>query len=575
VGLVLGGLPLVWRTLQGLRRGVFAADIVAALAIVTAFLLGQPVAGLVIVLMQTGGEALEQYAADRASRAVEELEAAAPRTAHRMTAGEPEEIEVDQIRVGDRLWIRPGEMVPCDGTVVSGRSHADTARLTGEPIPISIGPGSRIRSGTLNLESPFALEATAVASESLYARIVELVRSAEASKAPLQRLADRYAVWFTPITLALCLAAYLASHDPLRVLAVLVVATPCPLILATPIAIIGGINQAARRQIIVRHGGALEQLGSVDTVVFDKTGTITFGRPAVASVTARPPFDEATVLQSAGAVEQGSGHLLGRSVREAALARYGALPAATEVTEAAGRGVRGIVQGQPVVVGSLGLLHEWAPDAAAVATTSTTEAGLRTYVAIGGVLAGIITYADQLRPKIPAAIQQLRRLGIGRLLLLSGDHGSTVAAIAGQAGIEEAAGDLLPQDKLTIVDRLAGEGRRVLMIGDGVNDAPALRRAAVGMALANGGGGIAVEAADIVLLVDDVTRVPEAIGMARRTLRIARQSIGVGLGLSSVAMIVAAAGFIPPTAGAVLQEVIDVAVILNALRAARPATKNT
>jgi heavy metal translocating P-type ATPase len=555
---------------------VFAADIVAALAIVTAFLLGQPIAGLVIVLMQTGGEALEQYAADRASRAVEELEAAAPRTAHRMTAGEPEEIEVDQIRVGDRLWIRPGEMVPCDGTVVSGHSHADTARLTGEPIPISVGPGSRIRSGTLNLESPFALEATAVASESLYARIVELVRSAEASKAPLQRLADRYAVWFTPITLALCLAAYLVSHDPLRVLAVLVVATPCPLILATPIAIIGGINQAARHQIIVRHGGALEQLGSVDTVVFDKTGTLTFGRPAVTAVTARPPFDEATVLQSAGAVEQGSGHLLGRSVREAALARYGALPTATEVTEAAGRGVRGIVQGTPVVVGSLGLLREWAPVAeAAVETSPTTEAGLRTYVAIGGVLAGIITYADQLRPKTPAAVQQLRRLGIGRLLLLSGDHESTVAAIAGQTGIEEAAGDLLPQDKLTIVDRLAGEGRRVLMIGDGVNDAPALRRATVGIALANGGGGIAVEAADIVLLVDDVTRVPEAIGIARRTLRIARQSIGVGLGLSSVAMIVAAAGFIPPTAGAVLQEVIDVAVILNALRAARPATKNT
>jgi P-type E1-E2 ATPase len=284
VGLAVTGLPTAGRTLVGIVRGRVVADIVAMLAIITALLLAQPLAGLVVVLMQTGGEALERYAEGRASEAVRALEAAAPHLAHRLgMGGEITDIAADAVRVGDRLLVRPGELVPCEVVVLEGRSHVDASRLTGEPVPITAEPGTALSSGSLNGEAPLTVEARALAGESLYARIVELVRTAQASKAPIQRMADRYAVWFTPLTLLVCGVAWLASRDPVRVLAVLVVATPCPLILAAPVAVIGGMNRAARRQIVVRHGTALEQLGLVSLAMFDKTGTLT-SRPEVARV---------------------------------------------------------------------------------------------------------------------------------------------------------------------------------------------------------------------------------------------------------------------------------------------------
>src|ERR1041384_4127416 len=336
IGLWLLGLPLLFRTARDVARGKFAADLVAGLAIVAAMALDQPFAGLVIVVMQTSGEALEHYAERRASAAVRALEAEAPRQAHRLDGQRASDIAVEAIAVGDRLLIRPGEMVPCDGVVESGSSQVDASRLTGEPLPLTAREGVELPSGALNLDGPLVVRATARAEASLYARIVQLVRTAQASKAPLQRVADRYAVWFTPLTLAVAAAAYFVSGDPLRVLAVLVVATPCPLILATPVAIIGGINRAARRQIIVRHGGALEALAAVDTVVFDKTGTLTVGRPEVSVVDAVPPFDERSVLRLAGSVEQGSGHLLARSLVEGAERRGIDLPPPARVTAAAG-----------------------------------------------------------------------------------------------------------------------------------------------------------------------------------------------------------------------------------------------
>ncbi|HVZ49948.1 MAG TPA: HAD-IC family P-type ATPase, partial [Gemmatimonadaceae bacterium] len=331
------GLPVAWRTARGVLRGHFAADVVAALAILTAIALREPVAGLVIVLMQSGGELLERYAEGRASDAVRELEAQAPRVAHRLHGGRTEDVAADVVAVGDELLVRPGEMVPCDAVVVAGRSHLEVARLTGEPSPERVGEGSIVRSGAVNLESPLTLRVTARADESLYARIVELVRTAQAGKSPIQRLADRYAVWFTPATLAACLIAWLASHDATRVLAVLVVATPCPLILATPVAVIGGISRAARHQIVVRDGAALEQVGSVDAAVFDKTGTLTIGYPEVASVTALGALDERRVLTLAAAVEHKSGHLLARTL--VAEAEQRGLPelAASDVVEAPGR----------------------------------------------------------------------------------------------------------------------------------------------------------------------------------------------------------------------------------------------
>ena len=570
-GLVIAGAPLVWRTLRGVVKGQFASDIVATLAIVGAVLLAEPVAGLVVVLMQSGGEALERYAEGRASAAVRALEEDAPRIAHRLRepGRAPDDIVVDDIVVGDLLLVRPGEMVPCDAVVASGRSHVDTSRLTGEPIPITADAGVELLSGSLNIDGPLTIRATAVAGESQYARIVSLVRSAQESKAPLQRLADRYAVWFTPLTLAICAIAWLASGDAQRVLAVLVVATPCPLILATPVAIIGGINRAARQLVVVRHGGALEQLASVSVAVFNKTGTLTVGSPEVRHVVPLGGRAAADVLGQAASVEQGSGHLLARSVVRAASSSGVALTPAHDIRESAGRGVLGTIGGREVIVGSRGLVEEHAPAAMADFCAAASDGGLRSFVVIGGEAAGIIEYADQLRPGLATFFDEMRGLGIERLVLLSGDSVAHTQAVAEDVGITDARGDLLPGDKVAVVGELARRGAKVLMVGDGTNDAPALTTANVGIALAGHGGGIVAEAADIVVLGSDVTRVADAIRIARRTLRIAKQSIWVGLGLSGAAMAPAAVGLIEPVPGALLQEAIDVAVIVNALRTSR------
>ncbi len=571
VGLWITGIPLVWRTIRGLLRGRFAADVVAALAIGTAIILQEPIAGLIVALMQSGGEELERRAERRASRAVRELEDAAPRIAHRLgTGGAVTDIPIDQVRLGDHLLVRPGEMLPCDGLIMDGHSELDTARITGEPMPVTVEPGAAVRSGALNQHGALTLEATALPSESLYARIVEMVRTAQASKAPLQRTADRWAAWFTPLTLVVCAVAWGLSGDPVRVLAVLVVATPCPLILATPVAIIGGINRAARRRIVIRHGGALEALAAVNVVVFDKTGTLTVGRPEVAAVHALAPFTEEEVLRLAAAVEQGSGHLLARTTVEAALVRGLALPKASKVREIPGRGVAGEVEAKQVVVGAPSLIRETAPGAMErLQGAAEGVAGLHAYVTLDGHPAGIIDYADRVRPDAPGVVGELGALGIRRTLLLSGDDTVNANAVGEATGITEVRGDLLPDDKVAAIQSLRDAGLCVLMVGDGVNDAPALSTAQVGMALAAHGGGIAAESADVVLLEDDLRGVVTALRTGQDTMRIARQSLGVGLGLSAVAMGFAALGHIPPTAGALLQEGIDVAVIVNALRAAR------
>ena len=569
-GLVFTGFPIVFGTLRGLLHGRFAADVVATLAIVAAVVFVQPFAGLVIVLMQSGGEALEAFAGGRASRAVRELEAAAPRVAHRFdAAGELSDVAVAEIVPGDSLLVRPGDKLPCDAVVADGYSHVDTSSLTGEPVPVTAKAGVTLPSGAVNQDGALTVTATARADESQYARIVELVRSAQASQAPIQRLADRYAVWFTPLTLLVCLAAWLASHDPLRVLAVLVVATPCPLILATPVAIIGGINRAARGGILFRTGGALEQLARVDAVAFDKTGTITVGRPAVAGVRVADGWSADDVLRLAAAVEQSSGHLLARSVVDAAQAAGLSRATATAVTDAPGRGVSGTVDGRLVSVGAAAWIAERHPSAVAgLAELDGRSDRLAAAVAIDGAAAGFIDYADQLRPNIGEVLARLAALGVGRVLLISGDATGVVASVARAVGIRDARGDLLPADKVAVVEGLQTEGRRVLMVGDGVNDAPALAAAEVGVAMAGHGEGITAEAADVVLLSDDLSLVPSAVETSRRTIRIARESIVVGLGLSAVAMGFAAAGYIAPAVGALLQEGIDVVVILNALRTA-------
>ena len=578
-GLVLTGIPVVWRTFTGLLRGAFAADVVAMLAIAGSILLGQPLAGLVVVLMQTGGEALDAYAVARASGAVEALEADAPRTAHRVVTGQVHDIEAIEITPGDELLVRPGELVPCDGTVVSGSSHVDTSRLTGEPIPVRAAVGTSLLSGSVNQEGALTLRAVRTSQDSQYARIVDLVRTAQASKSPLQRTADKWAVWFTPLTIGACVLAWFLSHDWNRVLAVLVVATPCPLILAAPVAIIGGINRAAKRSIIVRNGGALEALASVNSAVFDKTGTLTVGKPRVHQVVTDDGVSAEAMLGMAAAVEQGSGHLLARVIVAEAESRGATMRIATELVETAGRGVTGLVDGRYVAVGSPDFVRERVPSMAArLAALEVGSSGLRAYVATDGSNKGVdtghvasvarIEFADELREELAPMFAELAALGITDAYLFSGDTAENVAKIAKAVGITQYEGDLTAEAKVARVAALEARGRRVVMVGDGTNDAPSLTTATVGIALAGHGGGVVAEAADVVMLIDDPRRVPEAVRIGRRSLMIAKQSICVGLGLSLVGMGFAAAGMLTPVAGALIQEVIDVAVIFNALRAA-------
>ena len=558
--------------MAGMLRGRFAADVVATLAIVASFALGQPFVGLVIVLMQSGGEALEGLAEGRATDALRALQDGAPSQVNRVKDGVVETVNADLVGVGETILIRPGEVIACDGKVISGRSHLDTSRITGEPIPVSVVAGSSVMSGTVNAEGPLMVRVTAVAAESQYARIVQLVREAQASKSPLQRVADRYAVWFTPVTLIVCGGAYWISGDWDRVLAVLAVATPCPLILATPVAVLGGLNRAARRNVLIRTGGALEALGSIDSVIFDKTGTITIGRPKVSRLITAGIADERTLLRMAAGVEHLSGHLLARPVVEEAIAAGVDIPDATGVTESGGAGVEGQVEGSHVLIGSRSFVLERFPDTLGAIGRIDGEDGaaaLRAYVVVNGEFAGAVDYADMIRPGMRAMVDDLSAAGIDRVLLLSGDRGENVKAVADAVGITIARGDLLPSDKVEAVRQLIGEGRSVLMMGDGTNDAPALSAATVGVALASQGRGIATESANVILLADEPARVVDVIHISRRTMRIARQSIRVGLGLSAIGMIAAAGGLLAPAPGAIMQEVIDLAVIVNALRAAR------
>jgi len=377
-------------------------------------------------------------------------------------------------------------------------------------------------------------------------------------------------VWFTPVTILVCAVVVLVTHDWLRALAVLVVATPCPLILAAPVAIIGGINRAARRHIIIRHGGALERLASVDIVVFDKTGTITVGMPRLADVRLAPGFTRSQVLRLAAALEQGSSHRLARVLVEAAESEGVTLPRSTEHVEAPGQGVSGDVEGRSVRVGARAFVLPHCETGVRDADVlEGSNATLRAYVSVDGRLAAVLEYADELRPELRTVLTDLRSFGIQRFVLLSGDHAPIARAMADRAGITETYGDLLPGDKAMFIERLRLEGKAVMMVGDGINDAPALTNADVGVALAGHGGGITTEAADVIVLVDSLARVTDALHIGVRTLRIARQSIIVGLALSGVAVLVAAFGGIPPAVGAALQEVIDIAVIVNALRSAR------
>ncbi|HTY05970.1 MAG TPA: heavy metal translocating P-type ATPase [Gemmatimonadales bacterium] len=561
--IVGGGTPLVWKTIVGLARGRFAADLVAALAIVTAAAVGQYFAGAVVVLMQAGGEALERHAFARASDSLETLLARAPRVARRLRNDVAADVPVEAVVPGDRLLIRTGDLVPVDATVLEGRSAVDQSALTGEPLPLAVGPGSTLLSGSVNLDGALTVRADRPSAESQYQRIVQLVESARRERAPIQRLADRYAVWFTPVTLLACGAAWVVTRDMTGVLAVLVVATPCPLILATPVAVIGAISRVADLGVIVKTGAAIEQIGRARVVVFDKTGTLTLGRPTVRRVVAEPGFDRGDVLRYAAAVERRSAHHLGQAIEEAARQDGVAHTTADSVREWPGSGVGGRVDGSRVLVGSSAFLA-----AQGIPASDGDPERTAAYVAVNGRMAGAIEFADRIRHQVPALMQRLAVLGVTDTVMLTGDREAAAQVIAAQAGIRTVRAGLLPADKVTAVIALKKRDPAgvVVMIGDGINDAPALAAATVGVALGAHGAAASAEAADIVLLVDDIGRVGDTVAISQRMRRIALQSIGAGLGISAALMAVAASGHLTPPLGALLQEAIDVAVILNALR---------
>ena len=569
--LVIGGAPVVAKTLLDMTKGKFAADIVAMLAIVTAIITDEAFAGVIIVLMQTGGEAIDDYGFRRASSSLESLIARAPRLARRKRNDTLEEVRVEEVRVGDILVVRPGDLVPADGSVLSAAAEVDESALTGEPLPRSRSTGEVLLSGSVNVGPPFEMRASRVSGESQYARIVELVRKAQGERPPIQRLADRYAVWFTPITAAVAVFSLLLTRSVDAFLAVLVVATPCPLILATPLAVISGVNRAAKESIIVKSGSAIEQIGTGRVVIFDKTGTLTYGTPVIDHVISFGE-DEGAMLKMAASVEQLSSHPVAVSMARMGRERFGELLPASGFREHPGQGVEAEVGGRKVVVGSQAFVER----SIGRAFDSKTEnvlweaqrrGSLVTFMAVDGQPEGIIVFTDQLRPGVPVLIQKLRELGVDQTVMLTGDNPVNAGTIAREAGIEKVAANLLPEQKVEEVRKLTERFKSSIMVGDGINDAPALATATVGVAMGAHGTGISAEAADVVLLVDDVTKVGDGIEIGQRMLQIAKQSIFFGMGGSFVLMGIASFGYIQPALGAIMQEVLDIVVILNALRA--------
>ncbi|MGZ6613402.1 MAG: heavy metal translocating P-type ATPase [Solirubrobacteraceae bacterium] len=563
---------VVWTIAVEHHMGV---DMIALVAMVGALALGQELAGLIVGLMFSGGTTLEELASARARRDLTRLVQRAPKVARVRMGNDFKTVAVDEVTVGDVVSVRAGEVIPVDGTLATDEAVLDTSTLTGEPLPVTVSRGMSVLSGTANAGPPMEVRADRPASESAYAALVRLVREAEAQRAPFVRMADRYAGFFLPITLAVAGGAWLISGDPVRALAVVVVATPCPLILAAPIAFISGLSRAARCGVIVKGAPAIETLGHARTVLFDKTGTLTVGTPELSAVIPRAGLSSDEILRLAASVDQLSMHVLGDTLARAAAERGLALATPDAVREQPGQGIQGRVEGHTVSVGSDDFLRAGgvpvAEIASGLAASGHGSGEARVLVAVDGHLAGVVVLADELRPDAAEIVHRLRREGISQLAMVSGDRRSVAMRIGDQLGIDRVYAELSPQDKLEVVRsmRARAELRPVVMVGDGVNDAPALALADVGIAMGAAGATVSSETADAVITVDRVDRVADAVHAGRRSVFIARQSVLCGMGLSIAAMGVAAAGYLPPVAGALLQEGIDLAVILNALRALR------
>lgn len=550
--------------LRNLLAGRMGIDVLAIMAIIATVSVGEYWASLVIVLMLSGGEALEEYAAGRARRELSALLDRAPRDAHRLHGedGQVEDIPVAEVVIGDRLLVRPSEVVPVDAVLVSASGSFDESSLTGESLPVERSRGDAVLSGSLNSEVAVIIEATAAATDSQYQRIVALVEEAAGSRAPLVRLADRFAVPFTFVSLLIAGIAWWVSGDAVRFAEVLVVATPCPLLIAAPVAFMGGMSRASRHGIIVKGGGTLEQLSRARTVAFDKTGTLTHGDPTVVAVQPAASFDEDELFTLVASAEQYSSHVLATAIVEAAHERGLTPREATAAREEATNGVVATIDSREVVVGKLAFVASFAPEARA---TPIASGELAVYVAVDGRFGGTILLSDRVRENARPTIDRLLSLGVERILMLTGDADATARHVGGGLEIGDIQAGLLPEDKVRIVQSI--KERPVIMVGDGVNDAPVLAVADVGIAMGARGATAASESADVIITVDDVSKTATAMAIAQRTMQVALQSIWLGIALSVGLMLFAAFGFLPAILGAALQEVVDLATIVNASRA--------
>jgi heavy metal translocating P-type ATPase len=560
-------LALFIEIVVSLRRGDVGLDVVAALSMVAALIFAEYLAAVIVALMYGGGQYLESFAERRAGREMAALLARVPRTAVRYRDGRLEEVELDAIEPRDRLMIRQGDVVPVDGTVAAGLAVLDQAALTGESLPVQQRAGDAVLSGSSNVGAAFDMLASRRAAESTYAGIVRLVAAAQRSRAPMSRLADRFAIVFLALTIALAGAAWFWSSDPIRAVAVLVVATPCPLILAVPVALVSGLSRAAKQGILIKGGKALEMLARVRSLVFDKTGTLTHGQARIVTIHAASTVVPDEILRLAASLDQASKHIIAQAIVDEARRKKLDLTVPRNVAETPGEGIEGSVDGRQVIVGGLRYVtRRLAAPPLLRQTVDKIPGSVAVAVAVDGQIAGVLVLADELRAGTEAMLRTLRSMGIERIVLATGDRRDVADMVARGLSIDAVRSELTPDQKTLVVLSERKNGP-VLMIGDGVNDAPALAAADIGMAMGARGAAASAEAADVVLLVDQLDRVLPAIRIARRSRVIALQSVYAGIGLSLGGMVAAAFGFITPVQGALFQELIDVAVILNALRA--------
>lgn len=555
-------IPLAAGMLDALRTGKYGIDILAITAIVTAIILNEYWAAMVIVVMLTGGEALENYAESRAKKELSTLLARKPKTAHLIKNNQTVDIKISLVKPGDRLAILPGEVIPVDCVVLEGSTTLDESSLTGESLPVEIQPGDELLSGALNMDGSITVQALHSAADSQYEQIIKMVKTASSTESPFVRLTDRYSVPFTALSFFIAGSAWLVSGDAERFLEVIVVATPCPLLLGAPIALISGISRAAKHGIIVKTGSALERMAEVKTLAFDKTGTLTYGKPVVNEVTTYGKHTKTEVITLAAAMEQHSNHVLAGAIMAEADKLKIKLPKAKLAKEFMGRGISGRLQGKTILVGRQSLLRE---EGVTFPAGFKTVAKTATYVAVNDTLVGVIDFSDEVRPDSQQMLNRLYKLGIKHTLLVTGDVKATADSVAKRLGITEVRSECLPGDKLHAIADV--KDRPVAFAGDGLNDAPVLTVSDVGIALGARGSTAASESADIVILDDHISKVADAFEIAKRTFSIARQSILIGILISIGLMGAFATGRFTAVQGAAIQELVDIIVIINALRA--------